>query len=179
MTFDGPIGSGTLYLAVYRKSDGAYRTTGTTFAAISGLSDSQWRSGLFTATEQTNSDGKGTGCYSWSSGNLPVDYYTVKVFDANSGIGPDGIDGSSVDHHVEAFNFAANGAGGSANLNNVLDLQQATWAVDQNVTPWALVALKKGTGGIGTGTELLRQNLKQIDGSDITATTQVVAQKVA
>lgn len=59
---------------------------------------------------------------------------------------------------------------------DVFDLLEATLWIDIAVTPWALVHIKKGTGALGTGTELLRQTLKDTAGVNITTTTQVIGQ---
>lgn len=53
-------------------------------------------------------------------------------------------------------------------------LANADLIVDTTVTPWALVFIENGTGGLGVGTELLRQPLKDVTGANITATDQIV-----
>lgn len=63
-----------------------------------------------------------------------------------------------------------------ATLTILSKLLHADLAIDTTVTPWALVYLENGTGGIGVGVELLRQPLKQVTGANITATDQIVGQ---
>lgn len=58
------------------------------------------------------------------------------------------------------------------------DLAEADLYVDVGTTPWAVVYMLKGTGGIGAGTELLRKKLKDVNGSDLTATTTVVGESI-
>ena len=60
----------------------------------------------------------------------------------------------------------------------MLQLLQADLYVDTSVTPWDLVYMVKGSGGIGVGTELLRQNIKNTAGSNLTSTDTVVGQLV-
>jgi hypothetical protein len=57
--------------------------------------------------------------------------------------------------------------------DNVLALLNADKFIDKNVTPWALVYIAKGTGAIGVGTELLRQEIFDVDGGNLTATTTI------
>ena len=82
-------------------------------------------------------------------------------------------------------NAAADAAGGLAisddgglDLDSLVDMLFADKYVDTSVTPWDMVYMLKGTGGIGVGTELLRQNLKDVSGVDLTATTTVIGQAV-
>lgn len=53
-------------------------------------------------------------------------------------------------------------------------LLEADLAVDTSVTPWALVFLENGTGGIGVGMELLRQPLKDVNGNTVTSTSTII-----
>lgn len=123
MTFDGPVGLGTLYLAVYRKSDGFYRSTGTTFVNIAGLSDAQFRAGLFTASELLSQSGEATGVYAWTSGALAKDAYSVYCYTNNTTLEPSGGDsgeaGDEEEHFIQAFILNADGAGGAISLANL------------------------------------------------------------
>lgn len=57
------------------------------------------------------------------------------------------------------------------------DLLESDEFVDTSVTPWHHVAMKKGTGVIHVGTELLRKQLKDTTGANITTATVVIGQK--
>lgn len=59
------------------------------------------------------------------------------------------------------------------------DLQQADRYIDTAVTPWALVFIKKGSGNLTTGTELLRQGLKSVADVNIADITTPVGRSVA
>jgi len=61
-------------------------------------------------------------------------------------------------------------------LEAIKNLLEADIAIDTTTTPWAIVFLKKDTGAIGVGTELLRQALKDTAGANITNTTTVIGQ---
>lgn len=61
----------------------------------------------------------------------------------------------------------------------LLQLLDADLYVDTSTTPWAMVYMRKGTGGIGIGTELLRQSLKSTAGVNLTSTDTVVGQAIA
>lgn len=60
----------------------------------------------------------------------------------------------------------------------VSQLAEADIYVDTTVTPWALVWMLAGSGGIGVGTELLRKQVKDTGGTNITATSSIVGQLV-
>lgn len=55
-------------------------------------------------------------------------------------------------------------------------LLRADHYVDTSVTPWALVYMEEGTGGIGVGTELFRKRLFNTSGVNLTSTDTVVGQ---
>jgi hypothetical protein len=59
---------------------------------------------------------------------------------------------------------------------SILALLQADVYVDTNVTPWDLVFMVAGSGGIGVGTELMRKNLKDVNGTNLTSTATIVGQ---
>ena len=59
-------------------------------------------------------------------------------------------------------------------LSQVSKVVQADCFIDKNVTPWALVFIEAGTGGIGVGTELMRKKLKDVDGNNIGDTSTVI-----
>ena len=50
---------------------------------------------------------------------------------------------------------------------------------DTGTTPWDLVHIEQGTGAIGVGTELLRQELTQADDTNVTSTDHVVGNAIA
>jgi hypothetical protein len=67
----------------------------------------------------------------------------------------------------------------AANLDSQLDpvaLLEADQYVDTSVVPWAIVWMARGTGGIGVGTELLRKELADVAGVDLTDVDTVVGQ---
>lgn len=108
--FAGPIGQGTLYVALYRAADGYFRSTGTTFADPAGLDVTDFRAGLYTATEVTFDTGgtpKGTGFYLLNTGNIAIGDYVADKFDDNA-IDPDNQDNK----WTPGFEFTADGAGG-------------------------------------------------------------------
>ena len=55
-------------------------------------------------------------------------------------------------------------------------LLRADHYIDNSTTPWALVYMQEGTGGIGVGVELFRKQLKSVAGSNLTSTDTVVGQ---
>lgn len=66
---------------------------------------------------------------------------------------------------------------GTATAVEVLrKLLRADHYIDTSVTPWALVYMQEGTGGIGVGTELFRKRLFNTSGSNLTSTDTVVGQ---
>lgn len=60
----------------------------------------------------------------------------------------------------------------------VRDLLEADRYIDTNQTPWQLVLIKQGTGGLGVGTELLRQELRDVNGVAVTSTDTVLGQSI-
>jgi len=90
MIFDGPIGGGALSLAVYRRADGFYRTTGTTFVDSATVADAVWRTGLLAATEKLSASSKGTGVYAWTPPTLPAGTYSIVAFADHDDLLPDG-----------------------------------------------------------------------------------------
>jgi len=60
----------------------------------------------------------------------------------------------------------------------IAKLLQADRLLDTSTTPWQLVLIERGTGGIGVGTELLRQDLKDEDGNDISSINDFIGQQV-
>lgn len=59
-------------------------------------------------------------------------------------------------------------------FDRIQDLLEADRVVDTGVTPWALVLIKKGSGALGVGTELLRQPLYDTNGAGLTSKNSVV-----
>lgn len=57
-------------------------------------------------------------------------------------------------------------------------LVEADVLVDTGESPWELVWIERGTGGIGVGTELMRKAVKTTAGNGITDTATVVGQLV-
>lgn len=53
-----------------------------------------------------------------------------------------------------------------ATIENILE---ADWSIDKTPTPWQIVAKKKGTAD-----ELIRKDLKDVDGNNVTAVTSVI-----
>jgi hypothetical protein len=59
------------------------------------------------------------------------------------------------------------------------DLMVADLYTDTSVSPWARVLMKKGTGGIGVGVELLRQSMSKASGAAVSVETHVVGRAVS
>lgn len=55
-------------------------------------------------------------------------------------------------------------------------LLRADHYIDTGTTPWALVYMEEGTGGIGVGVELFRKRLASVAGANLTSTDTVVGQ---
>jgi hypothetical protein len=66
----------------------------------------------------------------------------------------------------------------ASSIQTAIDFLEADRHIDTTQTPWDLVLIKKGTGALGVGTELLRQELKDTGGANITDTNAVVGQSV-
>lgn len=62
-------------------------------------------------------------------------------------------------------------------VSTISNLAQADMYVDNGVVPWALVWMKKGSGGIGIGVELMRKRLADVTGANLTSTATVVGQE--
>lgn len=63
-------------------------------------------------------------------------------------------------------------------IASILNLLEADLYIDTATTPWDLVYIERGTGGLGVGTELLRKALKSTAGANIGDTTTVIGQAV-
>jgi drug/metabolite transporter superfamily protein YnfA len=74
---------------------------------------------------------------------------------------------------------AAKTAATQASVTSINDLIEATKWIDTSTVPWALVYIRKGTGNLGTGVELLRQSLYTASGANITTTDDVIGRSVA
>lgn len=61
-------------------------------------------------------------------------------------------------------------------VSSIFSIIEADQIIDTSVTPWALVYILKGTGGIGVGTELLRKRLHNTAGANLVSTNTVVGQ---
>lgn len=71
----------------------------------------------------------------------------------------------------------------TANGGRVLDdashtLAASDVAIDKSPTPWQVVNIERGTGVLGSGTEILRQDLKDPDDGNVTAETTRVGRQV-
>ena len=66
----------------------------------------------------------------------------------------------------------------STKLATLKKLLEASKVIDTGSSPWALVYLERGTGGLGVGTELLRQELTDVNGDPITSIATFVANSV-
>ena len=78
---------------------------------------------------------------------------------------------------LTAFGFTVS-TNANATETSIYDLLNADMYVDKSGTPWQLVYIKRGTGGLGVGTELLRKSLKDVDGSNLASTETVVGQVI-
>jgi hypothetical protein len=71
----------------------------------------------------------------------------------------------------------------TANLATLIaattDILEADNYIDTTPTPWQLVLIKKGTGVLGVGTELLRQNLKDETGTNLNTINDFAGQLVS
>ena len=63
-------------------------------------------------------------------------------------------------------------------VSAVQDLLEADRWIDTGVAPWAFVLIRKGTGPLGTGTELLRQALYDSSGAAINAAATVIGRSI-
>ena len=72
---------------------------------------------------------------------------------------------------VQAPSGAGLTATQDANLTFIKDVTEGDATVDKSGTPWEWVIKKKGTA-----TELVRKELKDTDGNDVTATSTVIGQ---
>lgn len=70
-------------------------------------------------------------------------------------------------------------AAAQASITAITDLLESSKVIDTTTDPWEVVFLRKGTGGLGTGVELLRQSLSNVDGDGITSTDEVIGGSVA
>jgi predicted GIY-YIG superfamily endonuclease len=61
----------------------------------------------------------------------------------------------------------------------IQDLLEADQYIDTAATPWKLVLVKKGSGSLSTGQRLLTQNLKTVDGTNLSSIDTFVGQTVA
>ena len=70
--------------------------------------------------------------------------------------------------------------GGLTTLALCRDLLEADRVIDTTVAPWDLVLIKKGSGTLGQpgAVELLRQNLRDVNGGPITNTNTILGQSV-
>jgi hypothetical protein len=87
-------------------------------------------------------------------------------------------DVSSVQSRLGTPSNLGSGATAAANLVDVMALLNADVLIDTSTTPWAIVWIAKGTGGIGVGTELLRKRLFDTTGSNIGNTTTVLGRQM-
>lgn len=69
--------------------------------------------------------------------------------------------------------------GASTKLTFIRAILEADIYIDTGVSPWAIVFMTKGSGGIGVGTELLRQRIYDTGGTGITDTDTVPGRQVA
>ena len=67
----------------------------------------------------------------------------------------------------------------STKLAALKKLLEADKVIDTGSSPWALVYLERGTGGLGEGTELLRQELTDVNGDPIDSISTFVANSVS
>ena len=65
------------------------------------------------------------------------------------------------------------------NANDVYKLLEADKRIDVGTSPWQLVHIERGTGTIGVGTELLRQDLADVSGAGVEDTETVIGQVVS
>ncbi|HEV3006160.1 MAG TPA: hypothetical protein VGX78_16950 [Pirellulales bacterium] len=64
----------------------------------------------------------------------------------------------------------------SANITACQALLRCDEYIDTGVNPWARVKMQENSGGIGTGTELQRQKLYDVNGAALVSTTVVVGE---
>ena len=91
--------------------------------------------------------------------------------------------GGTFDNTADSLEAARDNIGTPAASGIALvDLLEADWYVDTTQTPWDVVLTKKGTGAPstlgGSGTVILRQDLKDVSGTNLTSTDTIVARRV-
>lgn len=64
-----------------------------------------------------------------------------------------------------------------ANAQFSRDILEADMYVDTTATPWDMVAIKKGSGTLTTGTVLLRQKLRTTAAGNVTSTETIVGRR--
>lgn len=60
----------------------------------------------------------------------------------------------------------------------IKNVEEGDHYIDKSGSPWQFVITVKGTGGPGVGTELIRKDINDVDGTALAATTTVVGQLV-
>lgn len=106
--------------------------------------------------------------------DLKADVSSLSTFDpSTTAVNVDQVNGVAVTG-VDEFKADVSLLATAANQTILRDLLEADRYIDTSTTPWNLVLIKKGTGGLTTGTELLRQELKDTTNANITDTTLVI-----
>jgi hypothetical protein len=120
-------------------------------------------------TERTNNK----GCYRGSLVDVPSGLYGLRLKDADNA-----TIGQFVLRHTNAV--VSERAGEHApDVDLVRRILEADRYIDTTTTPWQLVLVEQGTGALGVGRELLRQNLKDEDGEDVEDITTFLGQMVS
>lgn len=106
--------------------------------------------------------------------DLKADVSNVSTFDASSdAVNVNQVTGVAVTS-IDEFKADVSSLATAANQTILRDLLEADRYIDISTTPWNLVLIEKGSGSLTTGTELLRQELKDTTNANITDTTLVI-----
>lgn len=98
----------------------------------------------------------------WDS-KCSTDYRHVDVIQIEGGDATDAIGDAVLDEALGSHTGA---------LAILMQIAEGDTTIDTSTTPWQLVIKKKSTA-----TELVRKDLKEVDGTDITGTDQIVGQQ--
>ncbi len=89
-----------------------------------------------------------------------------------------GLTVSNLDVAVSTRASASGQTAISTLLTTIDDIIEADQYTDTGVVPWAVVHMRKGTGGIGVGVELMRKKIYTTDGTALISTDTVVGRTV-
>jgi hypothetical protein len=126
-------------------------------------------SGSVNLTEYTNDK----GCYSGSVVDIATGMYGLRVRD-----GSNVTVAQYVLRHRNVTGLVERAGEHGPDADLIRMLLEADRYIDTGVTPWALVLVERGSGTLGVGRELLRQQLKDTAGNNIGTIDAFVARSV-